>query len=85
MTTFVEQTLLHALDQLPTVEREGEVLHWVIQGKRDKEIANIIPASPRTIHNHLGSILGKLNAETRTEAALEAFERLKRSSASWGQ
>ena len=65
--------------------REGEVLHWVIQGKRDKEVADIVSASPRTIHNHLRSILRKLNAETRTGAALEALERLKGSSASWNQ
>jgi DNA-binding CsgD family transcriptional regulator len=65
--------------------REGEVLHWVIQGKRDKEVANILSASPRTIQNHLRSILRKLNTETRTGAALEAFERLQGSSASWGQ
>ena len=47
------------------------------QGKRDKEIAAILSTSPRTIHNHLRSILRKLNAKTRTEAAFEAFERLK--------
>jgi len=62
--------------------REGEVLHWVIQGKRDKEVADILSTSPKTIHNHLRSILRKLNTETRTGAALEAFERLKGSSAS---
>ena len=73
------------LQQIGLTGREGEVLHWVIQGKRDKEVAAILSASPRTIHNHLGSILRKLNAETRTGAALEAFERLKGSSASWGQ
>jgi DNA-binding CsgD family transcriptional regulator len=73
------------LQQIGVTVREGEVLHWVIQGKRDKEIANILSASPRTIHNHLGSILRKLNAETRTGAALEALERLKGSSASWNQ
>ena len=72
------------LQQIGLTGREGEVLHWVIQGKRDKEIANILSASPRTIHNHLGSILRKLNAETRTGAALEAFERLKGLSTSWG-
>jgi DNA-binding CsgD family transcriptional regulator len=65
--------------------REGEVLHWVIQGKRDKEVADILSTSPRTIHNHLRSILAKLNAETRTAAALEAFERLDRSAASNGK
>jgi DNA-binding CsgD family transcriptional regulator len=63
--------------------RESEVLHWVIQGKRDKEVADILSTSPRTIHNHLGSILRKLNTETRTAAASEAFARLKGSPASW--
>src|SRR5215469_12300819 len=73
------------LQQIGLTVREGEVLHWVIQGKRDKEVADILSTSPRTIHNHLRGILRKLNTETRTGAALEAFERLKRSSASWGQ
>jgi DNA-binding CsgD family transcriptional regulator len=64
------------LRQTGVTVRESEVLHWVIQGKRDCEIATILSASPRTIHNHLRSILRKLNTETRTGAALEAFERL---------
>ena len=41
----------------------GRVLHWVIQGKRDKEVADILSTSPRTIHNHLRSILRKLNTD----------------------
>src|SRR5215472_12542116 len=73
------------LRQIGLTVREGEVLHWVIQGKRDKEVADILSSSPRTIHNHLRNILRKLNTETRTGAALEAFERLNGSSASWGQ
>ena len=72
------------LQQIGLTVREGEVLHWVIQGKRDKEVADILSASPRTIHNHLRSILRKLNTETRTGAAIEAFERLNGSSASRG-
>jgi hypothetical protein len=54
----------------------------VIKGKRDKEVADILSISPRTIHNHLRSFLRKLNTETRTVAALEAFERLRGSSTS---
>jgi DNA-binding CsgD family transcriptional regulator len=65
------------LRQVGVTVRESEVLHWVIQGKRDAEIGTILSASPRTIHNHLRSILRKLNTETRTAAALEAIERLK--------
>ena len=72
------------LQQIGLTVREGEVLHWVIQGKRDREIAAILSTSPRTIHNHLRSILRKLNTETRTRAALEALERLNGSSASRG-
>ena len=41
------------LQQIGLTVREGEVLHWVIQGKRDKEVAEIFSASPRTIHQHL--------------------------------
>jgi DNA-binding CsgD family transcriptional regulator len=73
------------LQQIGLTVREGEVLHWVIQGKRDKEIADILSASSRTIHNHLRSVLRKLNTETRTGAALEAFERLRGPSALCGR
>jgi DNA-binding CsgD family transcriptional regulator len=72
-------------ERIGLTPREGEVLHWVIQGKRDKEVADILSTRPRTIHSHLRSILRKLNTETRTGAALEGFERLKGSSASCGQ
>jgi DNA-binding CsgD family transcriptional regulator len=65
------------LKALGLTNRESEVLHWVIQGKRDSEIATILSASPRTIQNHLRSILRNLNAETRTGAARCALERLR--------
>ena len=49
--------------------RENEIMHWVIEGKRDREIAIIIGVSPRTVENHLAHILRKLCVETRTAAA----------------
>jgi len=64
------------LQHVGVTVRESEVLHWVIQGKRDGEIAQILSTSPRTIHNHLRNILRKLKTETRTAASLEAIERL---------
>jgi DNA-binding CsgD family transcriptional regulator len=57
--------------------REAEVLHWVIQGKRDAEIASILGVSPRTAQKHVQSVLFKLGVETRTAAALEALQRLR--------
>jgi DNA-binding CsgD family transcriptional regulator len=64
------------LQQVGTTPRESEVPHWVIQGKRDAEIGAILSSSPRTIHNHVQSILRKLKTETRTAASMEALERL---------
>jgi DNA-binding CsgD family transcriptional regulator len=72
------------LERIGLTARESQVLHWVIQGKRDGEVARILSTSPRTIHNHLRSILRKLDAETRTGASLEAFERCKRLTAENG-
>jgi DNA-binding CsgD family transcriptional regulator len=65
------------LRQVGITPRESEVLHWIIQGKRDAEIGTILSASPRTIQNHVRSILRKLKTETRTAASLEAIERLR--------
>lgn len=49
--------------------REGEILHWVREGKRDPEIAIILRISPRTVNHHVASIHRKLGVETRTAAA----------------
>jgi DNA-binding CsgD family transcriptional regulator len=57
---------------------EREVLRWMIQDKRHKEVAEVPSASPQTIRNHRRSILQTLNAETRTAAAPESPERLKK-------
>ena len=57
--------------------RECEVLHWIIEGKRDGEIASILAISLRTVNHHVSSILGKLDAETRTAAVKRAVELLE--------
>lgn len=51
--------------------REAEVLVWVIQGKRDAEIALILDISSRTVSKHMERILSKLNVETRGAAVAE--------------
>lgn len=66
-----------ALVALGLTPREAEVLHWIIQGKRDSEIAEILRASPRTIQKHVQSILLKFRVETRTTACMEAMRRSK--------
>jgi DNA-binding CsgD family transcriptional regulator len=56
--------------------REAEVLFWITEGKRDREIACIIGVSARTAQNHVAHILHKLCVETRTAAARIGLERV---------
>lgn len=56
--------------------REAEVLLWVARGKTNRDIAEILGMSPRTVNKHLEHIFAKLGVETRTAAAAAA-RRLK--------
>ena len=51
-------------------EREIEVLRLVALGKTDREIAEKLFISFRTVGNHVRSILNKTGAGNRTEAAI---------------
>lgn len=53
----------------PLTLREREVLHWIVQGKKDEEIAQILNCCHRTITNHVHTLLRKLNVESRLCAA----------------
>lgn len=49
--------------------REIEVLRLLVQGKSDREIADVLFVSRHTAANHVGSILGKLGVPSRAAAA----------------
>jgi DNA-binding NarL/FixJ family response regulator len=53
----------------PLSEREREVLILVAQGHSNREIAEQLVLAEGTIKNHVSNILGKLQAENRTQAA----------------
>jgi DNA-binding NarL/FixJ family response regulator len=53
-------------------EREGEVLGLMAAGKENAEIAEELFISPHTVKNHVSNILGKLESESRIEAAVKA-------------
>jgi CheY-like chemotaxis protein/DNA-binding CsgD family transcriptional regulator len=57
--------------------REAEVLYWVIQGKTNRDIGDILGASPATVKKHLERVYGKLGVETRTAAASLAMSRAR--------
>ena len=49
--------------------REGDVLAWIARGKTNRDIADILGMSPRTVNKHLEHIFVKLGVETRAAAA----------------
>ena len=53
----------------PLSEREREVLVMLAQGIPNKEIADKLHIAEGTVKNHVTNILGKLQAQNRTEAA----------------
>jgi CheY-like chemotaxis protein/DNA-binding CsgD family transcriptional regulator len=57
--------------------REAEVLYWVIKGKINRDIADILGASPATVKKHLERVYAKLGVETRTAAAGMAMNRVR--------
>ena len=54
---------------LDLTEREAEVLFWIANGKTNREAAEILAMSPRTVNKHLEMIFPKLGVENRTAAA----------------
>ena len=60
----------HLLETL--TERETEVLRQVALGRSNKEIALSLVISEKTVKSHVSSILNKLGAASRTQAALVA-------------
>jgi len=57
--------------------REAEVLYWVVKGKINRDIADIIGSSPATVKKHLERVFAKLGVETRTAAAGMAMTRIR--------
>jgi len=53
-------------------DREVEALTWVARGKTSAQIADLIGLSKRTVDFHLDNARIKLDATTRTQAAIKA-------------
>ncbi|WOH84391.1 response regulator transcription factor [Bradyrhizobium sp. BEA-2-5] len=66
--------------ELGLTTREGEVLAWLSKGKTNRDIAQILGLSPRTVDKHLEQIYAKLGVENRTAAAAIAVNARHRKS-----
>jgi DNA-binding CsgD family transcriptional regulator len=58
----------------PLTPKEIDVLNWLKQGKSNWDISIILKISERTVKFHVGNIMRKLDATTRTHAVAIAFE-----------
>lgn len=58
---------------VPLSAREMEILQHVVRGSSNKGIAYALQISQQTVKNHISSILRKLDAKDRTEAAVYAL------------
>ena len=61
-----------ALGSFHLTPRESDVLAWLGKGKTNRDIAEILGMSPRTVNKHLEHIFVKLGVETRSAAAVLA-------------
>jgi DNA-binding CsgD family transcriptional regulator len=62
-------------NSLPSLtRREGEILAWIADGKRNAEIALILGISARTVEKHVEHLFAKLGVETRTAAMRLALD-----------
>jgi DNA-binding response OmpR family regulator/DNA-binding CsgD family transcriptional regulator len=57
--------------------REAEVLYWVVKGKTNRDIGDILGSSPATVKKHLEHVFDKLGVETRTAAAGLAMKKVR--------
>ncbi len=57
--------------------REAEVLYWVVKGKINRDIGDIVGSSPMTVKKHLERVFAKLGVETRTAAAAMVMSRIR--------
>lgn len=66
------------LRKLGLSARETEILGWVLQGKTNPEIGQILGISRRTVQKHLERVYSRLGVENRHAAMTMAIEAIRR-------
>lgn len=78
MREISEDAIVEAMSlSFKLTAREAEVLYWVVKGKTNRDIGDILGASPATVKKHLERVYVKLGVETRTAAAGMAMNRIR--------
>jgi DNA-binding NarL/FixJ family response regulator len=65
---------VQACQAIHLTEREREVLHWLVQGASNEEIAKHLYITVATVKAHLTAIFEKLAVTSRTQAIVKALK-----------
>jgi DNA-binding NarL/FixJ family response regulator len=71
----VERALASRMPDSDLSSREMEVLQLLMNGKKNKDIANMLGITEATVKSHVSAILMRLNVNDRTEAVVTALRR----------
>jgi CheY-like chemotaxis protein/DNA-binding CsgD family transcriptional regulator len=78
MREVSDQAVIEAMSlSFKLTAKEAQVLYWVVKGKTNKDIGDILGSSPMTVKKHLEHVFVKLGVETRTAAAGMAISRIR--------
>jgi predicted ATPase/DNA-binding CsgD family transcriptional regulator/DNA-binding XRE family transcriptional regulator len=69
----IEGVLVPATGEVLT-PREVDVLHLIVQGLRNREIAERLVISEKTVQNHISNIFAKLGVADRSQAIVRALQ-----------
>ncbi|TFF27567.1 response regulator transcription factor [Jiella endophytica] len=72
----MEEDIASLQRSLHLTAREAEVVLWLAKGKANRDIADILALSPRTVNKHLEVIFRKLGVENRAAATAIAVRHL---------
>jgi two-component system NarL family response regulator len=75
LPTSLAETLAAPENAQALTKRETQVLQLIVRGLANKQIAYALNISEGTTKNHVKSILSKLGAQDRTQAAATAIQR----------
>ena len=75
MDQITAQSRSNKQENIPQLtNREQEVIHLVVQGKSNREIADVLVISEKTAKAHISNILGKFGLDDRTQMAVYAIK-----------
>ncbi len=78
MPEISDDAVLQALGlRFTLTARQEEALYWVVKGKVNRDISDILGSSPAMVKKHLEQVNARLGLETRTAAAGRAINLIR--------